>query len=131
MDAAQFNGLLVPLPMMHTMTFVTTATNIADAGPGRSFVGMHIITAVGSSVTMTFKGAPAINGNGVDATPATADQIGQVDDASDAQVSKTVADTYTGYKALSSESFQGIRYLQVISSESLAGKVVYLVSKPV
>jgi hypothetical protein len=128
-DMATFDNMLGSLREYHTITFITGGllSNTVDAGPGRSFVGIEIETALTAATSLTFKGSAD-----EDDSAGTVLEVKVENNDGSAAAAYTVlpADT-VGYYPLDPAIFNGLRHLTIVSNQAgNATKSVKLVSKP-
>lgn len=115
-----------------TGTFDASGTGVLDAGPGRSFVGLFIGTALAAGTTLTFKGYGG--GDNEESAPA-ASALAAVNvenaDGSAAAAYTIEADAAAGYFPLDAAVFNGCRFLQVLSDEDNTAATLVAISKAV
>jgi hypothetical protein len=132
MEDALQRDLQTSIRTRQTATLVAAGSGILDAGPGRSFVGIQIETALAAGTTLTFAGYAG--GDELTSDPAATDldpvRI-ENNDGTGAASYTIEADTDLGYFPLDAAVFNGCRFLQILSDEDNTDKEIILVSKPV
>lgn len=131
-ESALANSLSTSLRREVTGTFDASGTGVLDAGPGRSFVGLFIATALAAGTTLTFKGYGG--GDNLASAPAASALVAVNIENSDgfASASYTIeADAAAGWFPLDPAVFNGCRFLQVLSDEDNTAATLVAVSKAV
>ena len=132
MNSALQLDLQTPIRSRLIATLTATASQVLDAGVGRSFVGFQIETALAVGTTFTFVGYAG--GDELTATPADMllDTINVDNSNGAAAAAYTVAVANgTGYFPLDVAVFNGCRFIQVLSDVDNTAAVVQFASKPV